>query len=439
MARSNAVRLARAALSSHLLRDSFSVFESIYGSGCRQYSAGICSKSRPLLQSCFSNGANERVWSSKANFGQKRSIHATARMSSRDFYDLLGVSKNATASEIKKAYLGLAKQLHPDVNKDDPEAAKKFQEVQRAYEVLKDDEKRQTYDQVGHDAFNRAEEGGGAGAGFSGFPGFEDIFNNSDIFNMFRQKMGGEDVKVSVELSFMEAVQGCNKTVAFQTDLLCSACGGSGVPPGTRPETCKRCKGSGMVFQQTGPFTVQSTCPQCRGSGKIVSSFCKTCKGSRVVRGTKTVKLDIMPGVDNDEILKVYRSGGADPEGNQAGDLYVTLKVREDPVFRRERSDIHVDAPLTITQAILGGTTQVPTLTGDVVVKVRPGTQPGQKVVLKKKGIKARNSYSFGDQFVHFKVGIPTNLTEKQCKLIEEFAKEEEREDDKRAAARASG
>ncbi|VFR02372.1 unnamed protein product [Cuscuta campestris] len=241
---------------------------------------------------------------------------------------------------------------------------------------------------------------------------------------MFRQKMGGEDVKVSVELSFMEAVQGCNKTVAFQTDLLCSACGGSGVPPGTRPETCKRCKGSGMVFQQTGPFTVQSTCPQCRGSGKIVSSFCKTCKGNRVVRGTKTVKLDIMPGVDNDEILKVYRSGGADPEGNQAGDLYVTLKVREDPVFRRERSDIHVDAPLTITQAILGGTTQVPTLTGDVVVKTSKNTTilPNQT-----------SPYARSSHFLY------RNLTEKQRKLIEEFAKEEEREDDKRAAARASG
>ncbi|CAH9085532.1 unnamed protein product [Cuscuta epithymum] len=439
MARSNATHLARAALSSHLLREPFSVFESTCSAGCRHYNTSICNKPRPLLQSYFTNGVNGRVsWKfeqSNAYFGQTRSIHATAKMSSRDFYDVLGLNKNATASEIKKAYLGLAKQLHPDVNKDDPEAAKKFQEVQRAYEVLKDDEKRQTYDQVGHDAFNSAEENGGAGPGFPGSPGFEDMFN----FDIFRPKMGGEDVKLSVELSFMEAVQGCNRSVTFQTELPCGACGGSGVPPGTRPETCKRCRGSGMVFQQTGFFTVQSTCPQCRGSGKIVSSFCKTCKGSRVVRGTKTAKLDIMPGVDNDEILKVYRSGGADPDGNQAGDLYVTIKVREDPVFRRERSDIHVDAPLTITQAILGGTVQVPTLTGEVVVKVRPGTQPGQKVVLKKKGIKARNSYTFGDQFVHFKVGIPTNLSERQRKLIEEFAREEDREEDKRAAAGASG
>nr|GMD65202.1 chaperone protein DnaJ GFA2, mitochondrial [Ipomoea batatas] len=471
MARQNVIRLARAALSAHLPRGSSSpvrhtllytrfscykcavrgdetrrlfvlqVNESLCSGGCREYNTAACNQTRPLLHS-YSRGANERGWLkfglSRPDFGRTRFIHATAHMSGRDFYDVLGISKNATASEIKKAYLGLAKQLHPDVNKDDPEAAKKFQEVQKAYEVLKDEEKRQTYDQVGHDAFNSAEEHGGAGPGFSGFPGFEDIFKNADIFNMFRQKMGGDDVKLSVELSFMDAVQGCSKTVAFQTELPCGACGGSGVPPGTRPETCRRCKGSGMVFQQTGLFTVQATCPQCRGSGKIVSSFCKTCKGGRVVRGTKTVKLDIMPGVDNDEILKVYRSGGADPDGNQPGDLYVTIKVREDPVFRRERSDIHVDAVLTITQAILGGTVQVPTLTGDVVVKVRPGTQPGQKVVLKKKGIKARNSYSFGDQFVHFKVSIPMNLTQRQRQLIEEFARDEQGEDDKDAAAGAS-
>ncbi|KAK4411027.1 Chaperone protein dnaJ GFA2, mitochondrial [Sesamum angolense] len=215
--------------------------------------------------------------------------------------------------------------------------------------------------------------------------------------------------------------------------------GGTGVPPGTRPETCKRCRGSGMIVSQNGPFTLQSTCPNCGGAGKIVSSFCKSCKGKRVVKGPKTVKLNVMAGVDNNETIKIPRSGGADPDGNQPGDLYVMIKVREDPVFRREGADIHVDAVLTISQAILGGTIQVPTLTGDVVVKVRPGTQPGQKVVLRKKGIKVRNSFSFGDEYVHFNVSIPTNLTERQRQLIEEFAKEEQGEDDKGAAAGVSG
>jgi molecular chaperone DnaJ len=269
---------------------------------------------------------------------------------------------------------------------------------------------------------------------------FEDFFNGGNIFDsIFNRGLGGKDIKISVELSFMEAVQGCTKTLKFQTDLPCEACGGAGVPPGTRPETCRTCKGSGVINKATGPFRVQVTCSFCQGTGKIVKNFCKACNGEKVLRGPKTVKLDIMAGVDDNETLKVHRSGGADPDGNQPGDLYVTIKVREDPVFRREGADIHVDAVLNITQAILGGTVQVPTLTGDVVLKVRPGTQPGQKVVLKRKGIKTRNSYSFGDQYVHFNVSIPANLSPRQRELIEEFSKEEQGEDEKAAAAGGSG
>ncbi|XP_077235816.1 chaperone protein dnaJ GFA2, mitochondrial-like isoform X2 [Tasmannia lanceolata] len=374
-------------------------------------------------------------------------------MAARDYYDVLGVSKNANASEIKKAYYGLAKKLHPDTNKEDPDAEAKFQEVQRAYEVLKDEEKRSLYDQVGPEAFEQAASGGGPrgpggpfGGGGFGNP-FEDIFGGggggmNDFFkNIFNQRgYGGQDVKVTLELSFMEAVQGCTKTVTFQTALPCEACGGTGVPPGSRPETCKSCRGSGVISTQKGFFRFQTTCSQCGGTGKTVTSFCKSCKGDRVVRGTKSIKLDLVPGVDDNETIKVHRSGGADPEGNAPGDLYVTIKVREDPVFRREGPDIHVDAVLSITQAILGGTIQVPTLTGDVVLKVRQGTQPGQKVVLKGKGIKTRNNPCYGNQYVHFNVSIPTNLTQRQRVLIEEFAKEEQGEYDKGAtAAGASG
>ncbi|KAG6424577.1 hypothetical protein SASPL_114995 [Salvia splendens] len=274
---------------------------------------------------------------------------------------------NATASEIKKAYYGLAKQLHPDTNKDDPEAEKKFQEVQKAYEVLKDEEKRQQYDQVGHEALILSRT-------YSEMP----IFSTYSI--------------------------------------------------GTWVE--KMLRGSGMVISQNGPFTLQAACPNCKGAGKIVSNFCKSCRGKQVVKGPKTVKVSIMAGVDNNETIKIPRSGGSDPDGNQPGDLYVMIKVKEDPVFRREGADIHVDTILSITQAILEGTIQVPTLSRDVVVKVRPGTEPGQKVVLRKKGIKVQNLFSFGDQYVHFNVSIPTNLTQRQSQLIEEFAKEEEREDD---------
>ncbi|XP_043722787.1 chaperone protein dnaJ GFA2, mitochondrial-like [Telopea speciosissima] len=457
MVRSNGARLAywfaRRSLGSKLIDDSsITLNDSLRRGNCRGFVSGICNSSR-LLGFGNSENVNQRngVWVGilhDSSFA-KRLFHGTGstHMAARDYYDILGVSKNASASEIKKAYYGLAKKLHPDTNKDDADAERKFQEVQKAYEVLKDEEKRQLYDQVGPDAFEQAAAGGGGpggpfgGAGF-GNP-FEDIFGGggggggfNDFFKNFYQRgFGGQDVKVSLELSFMEAVQGCTKTVTFQAAVPCDACGGSGVPPGTKPETCKPCRGSGMIYMQKGPFRLQSTCTHCGGSGKSVTSFCKSCKGERVMMGSKSVKLDIMPGIDDSETMKVYRGGGADPDGTQPGDLYVTIKVQKDPVFRREGSDIHVDAVLSITQAVLGGSIQVPTLTGDVVLKVRPGTQPKQTVVLKRKGIKGRSSVSFGDQYVHFNVSIPTHLTHRQRKLFEEFAKEEQGEYDKGATA----
>lgn len=369
-------------------------------------------------------------------FGATRLIHGSAVLS-KDYYEILGVGKNATQSEIKKAFYALAKKYHPDMNKDDPDAERKFQEINKAHEVLKDEQERAAYDQMGHDAFVQSKESGGSGSYESSGFNFKDFWPGGFNFDMFTQRTG-QDVKLSLELSFMEAVRGCSKTVTYQTTLHCEACGGTGVPPGTKPETCKRCRGKGMIFLEKGPIAFQSTCMNCNGTGKTYTTYCKSCNGNRVVQGTKSVRLDIIPGVDNGETIKVSRSGGADPDGYGPGDLYVIIKVREDPVFRREGSDIHVDAVLSITQAILGGTIQVPTLTGDVVLKVRPGTQPSQKVVLKKKGIKARGSASFGDQFVHFNVSIPTSLTPRQRELIEEFAKEEQGECDKRAAAGAS-
>lgn len=372
----------------------------------------------------------------------RRYFHGTTQMLARDYYDVLGVSKNSSSSDIKKAYYALAKKLHPDTNKDDAEAERKFQEVQRAYEVLKDEEKRSLYDQVGHDAFEQASSGGGPSGGpFGGAGGFhnpfEDMFGGSDFFkSIFRDRdAGGQDIKVSLEISFMEAVQGCTKTLSFYADVPCETCNGTGVPPGTRPETCRNCRGAGMTFMQQGPFRLQTTCSMCGGSGKMVKNVCKSCKGQKVMKGTKTVRVDVMPGVDDNDTLKIHRNGGADPEGGQHGDLYVTIRVREDPVFRREKADIHVDAVLNVAQAILGSTIQVPTLTGDVVLKVKPGTQPGQKVVLKGKGIRMRNSSIYGNQYVHFNVTIPTSLTQRQRQLIEEFAKDEENYDNNGAKA----
>ncbi|XP_030439580.1 chaperone protein dnaJ GFA2, mitochondrial [Syzygium oleosum] len=438
--------LARRSLSSSLFNASPppSIFNSVLRGDPRRFGSGSWGIANRISSCCSSPSQNGNLRTcfllgvSNSNWGSARSIHGTATRYAPDYYEILGVNKDAGPSEIKKAYYGLAKKLHPDTNKSDPEAEKKFQEVSKAYEVLKDEEKRRVYDQVGHEAFEQ-QGNPDFDSAFCGFNNpFEDLFNG-DIFNMFRQRFGGQDVKVSIELSFMEAVQGCTKTITFQAPLTCQGCGGTGVPPGTKPENCRRCGGAGETYTQRGMFSIRQTCSQCGGSGKTVSSFCKTCKGQRVVMGSKSVKLDIMPGVDDDNTMKVNRSGGADPDGNQPGDLYVTIKVREDPVFRREGADIHVDAVLGVTQAILGGTIQVPTLTGDVVLKVRPGTQPGQKVVLKKKGIKTRGSFSFGDQYVHFNVSIPTNLTQRKRELIEEFAKEEQGEYDKRTAAGASG
>ncbi|KAJ6984883.1 hypothetical protein D5086_018019 [Populus alba] len=446
MVRSRGVKLvgwlARRSLPFNLLEDpADSVYKSVLSGSFRRLSgtAGVYNPIRSIGNHTHKN-VNQKNWlllgALNANFGAARSIHGSAHLS-KDYYDVLGISKNASASDIKKAYYGLAKKLHPDTNKDDPEAEKKFQEVSKAYEVLKDDQKREQYDQLGHDAFENQDNYQPGGPGFES--PFGDFFRMEDIFsNIFRQNVAGQDVKVSIELSFMEAVQGCTKTITFQTDVACEACGGEGVPPGVKPQMCKRCKGRGVISTQKGFFSFQQTCDQCGGTGQTVSSFCRSCHGRKVVRGSKTISLNIPTGVDDNETMKLPRSGGADPEKNQPGDLYVTIKVREDPVFRREGSNIHVDAVLGITQAILGGTIQVPTLTGDVVLKVRPGTQPGQKVVLKNKGIKARASYSFGDQFVHFNVKIPTTLTPRQCELIEEFAKEEQGECDKRAAG-ASG
>ncbi|KAJ1686188.1 hypothetical protein LUZ63_017578 [Rhynchospora breviuscula] len=389
----------------------------------RRSIAGICG--------AFANGEFK---SSRSNWCPTRSFHGTIPMCVRDYYDVLGVSNDASVSEIKKAYYVLAKKLHPDTNKDDKEAEQKFQEVNRAYEVLKDEDKRATYDQVGPEAYEQASsDGGPGGPGGSGFGHpFGDMF--SDVFeNIFTS--GGQDVKVAIELSFMESIQGCRKTITYETDVPCEACNGTGVPRGTVPQTCRACKGAGVKVTKQGFITFESTCSICGGSGKIVKNFCKSCKGQQLVKGKRSVKLDIMPGVDDGDTIQVRGKGGADLDGSQPGDLLVDIKVRKDPVFRREGNNIHVDTVLSLAQAVLGGSVTVPTLTGDVSVKVRQGTQPGEKVVLKGKGIKARNSSFYGNQYVHFNIRVPSNLTQRQRELMEEFDKEESGEMERLAAA----
>eukprot|EP00249_Psilotum_nudum_P021207 c28019_g2_i1 orf=152-1495(+) len=363
---------------------------------------------------------------------RRRDFHATGMnsMPVRDLYEILDVKKGASQDEIKRAYYSLAKKHHPDVNKGDSNAEKRFQEIQNAYEVLKDEEKRALYDQVGPEAFQQASAGGGpAGSGGFGFDFADNIFSGP-MADMFRSVFGGGgsrqnlDIHVNLKVSFMEAAKGCTKKVSYFAPTRCEACKGSGVPPGVRPETCKTCGGGGTAFVRQGFTIMGSTCSTCAGSGQTFKEECRSCRGSGTIKRPKEEEVDIPAGVESGMALRHSGKGGAGQRGVRPGDLLVVLEVLPDRIFRREGADIHVDSTLSITQAIFGGTIRVPTLTGDVVLKVRPGTQPNQKLVLRGKGIKILDK-GYGDQYVNFRVQIPTNLTQRQRYLMEEFQKEE--------------
>ncbi|KAL2612003.1 hypothetical protein R1flu_023695 [Riccia fluitans] len=327
-------------------------------------------------------------------------FHATGfqQMSKRDYYEVLGVKRGATAAEIKKAYYALAKQHHPDMNKGDEKSEEKFQEIQHAYEVLKDDEKRAMYDQVGPDAYDQA-AGGGGPEGFEGFHRGYGGFDVNEVLNSFFGVGAARrsSVKVAVSLSFQEAVHGCAKNVVFRTRVPCQTCKGTGIPPGAKTYNCKSCGGTGHKRFNKGPFTFDATCERCDGVGKYTDEKCPTCRGPGTVKTTKQVTVDVPPGVENGMTMKVQGEGG------NGADLFVELQVSDDPIFRRDGADVHVNSTISFTQAILGGEVQVPTLSGDVSLKVRPGTQPNQKVVLRGKGIKMVDSKRYGDQKLAYK------------------------------------
>ncbi|KAL3683298.1 hypothetical protein R1sor_001320 [Riccia sorocarpa] len=358
-------------------------------------------------------------------FSPIRGFHATGiqHMSKRDFYEVLGVNRGATAADIKKAYYALAKKYHPDMNKADEKAEEKFQEIQHAYEVLRDDEKRAMYDQVGPDVYDQAAAGGGPGGpegpgsyeGF-GFPGFD---VNEMLNSLFGDGRSRRTAKAAVTLTFQEAVHGCSKNVTFQTRVACQSCKGTGIPKGAKVQTCQACGGSGQMRFRKGLFTLDATCDDCGGSGKFTKERCSTCRGAGTVKSPKQVTVEVPAGVENGMTMKVEGERGA------GADLFVQLQVLEDPVFRRDGADVHVNSSISFSQAILGCEIQVPTLAGDVSLKVRPGTQPNQKVVLRGKGIKMLDSNRYGDHYVHFTVVIPSpaTLSIAQRRLIEEFAR----------------
>ncbi len=346
----------------------------------------------------------------------------------RDYYEVLGVSKNASDDEIKKAYRKEAKKYHPDLHPGDKEAEAKFKELSEAYGILSDAEKKSRYDQYGHAG---VDPNFGAGGGFGGFDGFDfgDIFG--DIFGGFgggRRRNGpvrGQDVRQVVDISFEEAAFGCKKKITLTQQEKCTVCGGSGAKAGTSPQTCSRCGGSGQVRTQTrtplGYMTNVTTCTQCGGTGSVITDPCNNCRGTGKVRQTKTVEIDIPAGIDNGQTMQLSGKGEPGDRGGPNGDLLIVVRVKSHPLFQRDGYNVYIDFPITFTQATLGAKVKVPTLDGFVEYDLPEGTQPGAVFRLKGKGISYIRSKNRGDQFVKIEVEIPKGLSQKQKELLKEF------------------
>ena len=360
-------------------------------------------------------------------------------MSKRDYYEVLGVSKTATQDELKKAYRKLARKYHPDLNKDNEEAAEKFKECNEAYSVLSDDQKRAQYDQFGHAAFENGGMGGGGGfGGAGGFGGFGGS-GMEDIFDMFfggqggrggsRAKTGpqrGADLRFDLEITFEEAAFGLEKEINLYRDETCDHCHGEGAEPGSKVESCPECNGTGYVrFTQNtmfGQMVNERPCSRCKGEGKIISEPCKECRGKGTVKRNKKLKVKIPAGVDNGSRLRVSGEGEAGAKGGPNGDLYVYLYVKPHKFFERDGTTVLCEVPINIVQATLGADIKVPTLDGQVTMKVPEGTQPGKVLRLKGNGIPSLRGGSRGDQLVRIKVVVPTKLSDKQKDALRKFA-----------------
>ena len=360
-------------------------------------------------------------------------------MSKRDYYEVLGVSKTATQDELKKAYRKLARKYHPDLNKDNEEAAEKFKECNEAYSVLSDDQKRAQYDQFGHAAFENGGMGGGGGfGGAGGFGGFGGS-GMEDIFDMFfggqggrggsRAKTGpqrGADLRFDLEITFEEAAFGLEKEINLYRDETCDHCHGEGAEPGSKVESCPECNGTGYVrFTQNtmfGQMVNERPCSRCKGEGKIISEPCKECRAKGTVKRNKKLKVKIPAGVDNGSRLRVSGEGEAGAKGGPNGDLYVYLYVKPHKFFERDGTTVLCEVPINIVQATLGADIKVPTLDGQVTMKVPEGTQPGKVMRIKGKGIPNLRGGSRGDQLVRIKVVVPTKLSDKQKDALRKFA-----------------
>ena len=354
-------------------------------------------------------------------------------MSKRDYYEVLGLNKGASDDELKKAYRKLARQYHPDVNKDNPEAAEKFKELSEAYAILSDPEKKSRYDQMGHAAFEGGSGFSGAeGFDFSGFGGgFEDIFENffggGGGRSRHRGPEPGADLRYDLEITFEEAAFGVEKKISVSKQEKCDSCNGTGANENSKVETCSECNGTGQVkvMQNTlfGRMATVTTCPKCRGEGKTIKDPCKRCQGKGRLRKGKDITVKIPAGVDTGTRLRVSGEGEAGERGAASGDLYVYLFVKAHKFFKREEQNVWCEVPINIVQASLGAEITVPTLDGKVTLKIPEGTQPDSVLRIKGKGIPSlRRGGNRGDQMVRIKVIVPKGLSDKQKKLLNEFA-----------------
>jgi len=349
-------------------------------------------------------------------------------MAKRDYYEVLGVPKNASDEDIKKAYRKLAMKFHPDRNQGDAEAEVKFKEAKEAYEMLSDAEKRGAYDQFGHAGVDPNMRGGPGGA--QGFGGFADAFGDifGDIFGQARRQQGGgrqvyrgNDLSYAMEVTLEEAAEGKEAQIRIPSWDECNTCHGTGAKPGTSAKTCGTCQGSGSVQMRQGFFSVQQTCPHCRGSGKIIPEPCTTCHGQGKVKQQKTLEVKIPAGIDSGMRIRSTGNGEPGTNGGPPGDLYIEIRIKKHDIFERDGDDLHCAVPISFTTAALGGEIHVPTLQGEAAIDLPEGTQTGKQFRLRGKGIKGVRSSFPGDLYCHITVETPVKLTEHQRKLLKEL------------------
>ncbi|MCU0855727.1 MAG: molecular chaperone DnaJ [Rhodobacteraceae bacterium] len=354
-------------------------------------------------------------------------------MAKRDYYDVLGVTKGASAEEIKKAYRQKAKELHPDRNQDNPDAEAKFKEANEAYEVLKDADKKAAYDRFGHAAFEGGMGGGGprggAYAGGDFASAFSDVFD--DLFGDFMGRGGaggrqratrGSDLRYNLRISLEEAYKGLQKTIKVPTSVTCEVCQGSGSEAGAEPTTCPTCSGMGKVRAQQGFFTVERTCPTCGGLGQIIKNPCKACAGAGRVQKDRSLSVNIPQGVETGTRIRLAGEGEAGLRGGPTGDLYIFIEVADHPIFQRDGSNLFCRVPVSMAEAALGGEIEVPTIDGGRSrVKIPEGSQSGKQMRLRGKGMPALRGGAWGDMFIELAVETPVNLTARQKELLREF------------------